>query len=98
MIKSSEGLIEQSGIGPDDPISPIIRRLKDVHGSLMIVGHLPHLDKLASKLLTGKTSREVVKLFPGSIAALAVENGKWSLQWVISPEVALALAPHTPSS
>jgi len=65
----------------------------------MIVGHLPHLGKLASKLLTGSASREIVKFSTGSVAALTREtDGGWCLEWLSAPMLAKRLTRTKKSS
>lgn len=86
-------------MGPDDSIRPVLRKIKKTRGDLMIVGHLPHLSKLASKLLTGSASREIVKFSTGSVAALTREiDGGWCLEWLSAPMLAKRLTRTTKKS
>lgn len=63
-------------------------RLAQTKGDVMIVGHLPHLSKLASLLLTGDKERELVAFQTGGIVCLERgENGQWSIQWMISRDL-----------
>lgn len=78
---------QKSGLGPSDPLAPIIRRLKRLRGDLMIVGHLPFLHKLTSKLLTGSVSREIVHFTTSTIAALTYEDAQWRVEWVLTPQL-----------
>jgi phosphohistidine phosphatase len=55
---------------------------------LMLVGHLPHLARLASLLLVGDPNREIVRFRPGAIARLERAERGWVLGWVITPEIA----------
>jgi len=46
----------------------------------MMVGHLPHMGKLAGHSLTGDESREVVTFRTVGIACLERdENGRWTI-------------------
>jgi len=54
----------------------------------LIVGHLPHLGKLAGQLLTGDDNGEVVAFKNGCIICLEKnESGQWTVQWMITPEI-----------
>src|SRR4051794_21304871 len=43
--------VQRRDLGPDDSIASAIGGIKKARGDLIIVGHLPHLEKLASILL-----------------------------------------------
>lgn len=61
--------------------------LAETTEDIMIVGHLPHLSKLAGHLLTGDESKEVVAFRMGGIVCLQKdEDGRWTVQWIITPE------------
>jgi len=85
----TERLVEQAGIGPEDSIRPILRRIKQARNQTMIVGHLPFLNELISKLISGKTSPELLKFSPSTVVALTNDEGKWVIAWVLSPDVAV---------
>jgi phosphohistidine phosphatase len=55
---------------------------------IMLVGHLPHLGRLASLLLAGDPERHVVSFRMAGVVCLERgENGNWSLKWMITPDV-----------
>jgi len=59
-------------------------RLAEIPGDLMLVGHLPHLDRLTSLLLYGS----VVSFRMGGVVALDGGDGRrWSLRWFLPPEL-----------
>lgn len=52
----------------------------------MLVGHLPHLSKLAGLLLAGDPERKVVGFRQGGVACMERdEAGGWSVAWVVTP-------------
>ena len=55
-----------------------------------LVGHLPHLSRLASLLLTGDPSTEPLAFCVGSRVRLDNEAGSWQVRWMITPEIASA--------
>jgi phosphohistidine phosphatase len=63
-------------------------RLGLMEADLMLVGHLPHLSKLASLLVCGDTIREVVKFRNAAVVCLGRnETGTWSVCWMLPPEL-----------
>ena len=59
-------LEEIAGLAPEDPVSPIAEMVTGTHLDLMLVGHLPHLDLLASQLVSG--TNDVAFNFPPAAA------------------------------
>lgn len=79
------------GLAPNDDISIIKEELISLRpGSLVIVGHLPHLSRLASNLLANDERRNVVHFPPAGMACLSDSGdngpGNWKLEWTITPE------------
>ena len=63
-------------------------RLSKTEKNIMLVGHLPHLSKLASHLLTGSMEKEIVQFKNAGIVCLnRNESGTWSIEWMIIPEI-----------
>ena len=57
----------------------------------LIVGHLPYLGRLASRLLASDPDRPLLTFHPGSMACLDKDaEGHWTLAWMVRPEL---LAP-----
>jgi phosphohistidine phosphatase len=54
---------------------------------VMLVGHLPHLERLASLLLCGDPEGDTVRFFNGGIVCLEGEERGWTLRWAISPSL-----------
>lgn len=64
------------------------RRLAQARENTIIVGHLPHLSKLTSILLTGDEAKEVVAFRMAGIVCLQRnETNQWVLKWLITPEI-----------
>ena len=82
------GIVEQEGIGPlDDPhkAKAIISQAEE---PCMIVGHLPHLKKLASLLILGEPEKEVVNFRMGGVVCLTKSGESWSIEWALVPLLA----------
>ena len=83
-----KGIAEREGLGPlDDPVKAehLVAQAK---GPVMIVGHLPHLSRLASLLVLGEVEKEVVRFRMGAVVCLARSGESWSIDWTLIPAFA----------
>lgn len=80
------GVEEVEGLAPlDDPrrFSELVESMQE---DVMVVGHLPHLARLAGLLLCGNAERRPVAFTMAGIVALERgEKGGWSVEWLITP-------------
>ena len=54
----------------------------------MLVGHLPHMAKLASLVLCGNTDKKVIDFEMGCIVCLSRDDDlSWSTDWIIKPKM-----------
>ena len=83
-----EGVRESVGLRPDD--DPVIAKaeLELSTVSLMLVGHLPHISRLASFLVAGNAEEELVQFAPATMLGLSYEDYRWEILWKITPETA----------
>jgi phosphohistidine phosphatase len=78
------------GLNPNDDVRPWAERISKETEDLMIVGHLPFLDKLASLLLCGDENARVIMFRYGAIVCLnQKEDRKWAVRWILTPEMAV---------
>ncbi|MEW6161870.1 MAG: phosphohistidine phosphatase SixA [Nitrospirota bacterium] len=92
-LKIARGVSETDGLAPLDDPGLWAERLEARTNPLMLVGHLPNLGRLASLLLCGDVEKNIIAFKMGGIVCLKRDvEGKWSLQWIITPEI---LASHT---
>jgi phosphohistidine phosphatase len=76
------------GLAPLDSPAIWAGRLAQQENDLMLVGHLPHLAKLAGLLLTGSDSGAPVEFQMGGVICLRRDAaGAWSVAWMIVPEI-----------
>jgi len=87
-LKPPGGVHEASGLGPLDDVALAAKGLSGAE-NVMLVGHLPFMERLVSYLITGSTDRIVVKFQNGGIVRLdrAPETGVWFLKWTLMPEI-----------
>ena len=89
-LKSSVAVEEYPGLHPMSDPREAAAFLEMTDESVMIVGHLPYLSRLASLLVTGDPDKEVVALPTGAVAALTQEDGAWRFRWLLTPKLARA--------
>jgi phosphohistidine phosphatase SixA len=54
----------------------------------MVVGHLPLLGKLVSRLVTGSKEPALVTFVPGAVVCLErSESGSWAVSWMVRREL-----------
>jgi len=88
-IKSTAGVVQHSGLGPDDPVRPIAKEIVAAPTDLAIVSHLPMVNLLASRLLVGKELAGLLGFATAAVACLERgDDGDWRLVWMVGPEVA----------
>jgi len=87
-VKISEAEITRDGLAPNDDVTQLKEELVSSQQDIMIVGHLPFVSKLASLLLTGSESADVVAFKQGGIVALSSsEDNHWQIEWMVIPEL-----------
>ncbi|HET7007463.1 MAG TPA: phosphohistidine phosphatase SixA [Candidatus Binatia bacterium] len=83
-----EGVRKISGLRPDDDPFIIKVQADQFAQSVLLVSHLPYLDRLASLMTTGNSGRSVIDFAPATLACLTRHPNRWKLNWSLS--VALA--------
>jgi phosphohistidine phosphatase len=85
-LSPARGIREISGLSPED--DPLVAKAEiETSGEgLMLVGHLPHLGRLAALLLVGNSEKKIVDFAPATMICLSRESGIWRLGWTLSPE------------
>ncbi len=76
---------EADGLRPMDDPDAWTERLEIMDMDTLLVGHLPHLPRLASALLLSDSGREILTFTPGTIVCLE-KTGGWRVKWMISPD------------
>jgi len=87
-LESRRGPEQAEGLKPLDDPSIWTKKLSDLQEDTVLVGHLPHLSRLASLLLTGESEAEIVAFQMTGIVCLGrADRGSWSLRWMVIPRV-----------
>lgn len=90
IIAKALGLSSQlgQGLNPNDDVRPWVERISKEAEDLMIVGHLPFLEKLASFLICGDEGSKAVLFRYSAILCLEKkEPGSWAVDRFLKPEM-----------
>jgi phosphohistidine phosphatase len=88
-LRPAPNLVERAGLGPNDDPGDARRFAEEASAPTMLVGHLPHLSRLASLLLVGDPAREVIAFRMGGIVCLSRREGRWRLSWALTPQITI---------
>ncbi|OPY74260.1 MAG: phosphohistidine phosphatase [Syntrophorhabdus sp. PtaU1.Bin050] len=86
-IKVGRGVYDTDGLLPNDDPSIWYERVQSLDEDIGLVGHLPHLAKLASLILAGDPEKVRVSFRMGGVVCLAKQEKAWSLEWMIIPDI-----------
>jgi phosphohistidine phosphatase len=79
--------VEQAdALAPNDDATIWVERLDAEADDLMLVGHLPHLARLAGLLLTGVSSHSVIRFQQGGLVGLQRADTVWVVLVVLPPQ------------
>lgn len=76
-----------TGMAPMDDIDEWVEKANQLTGDTMLVGHLPHLNKLASALLNGKKDKTCITFCNAGVVCLLRKDNNWSLLWTVIPDI-----------
>jgi phosphohistidine phosphatase len=74
-----------TGLRPEDDPSLAAAELAVAESPFMLVGHLPHLKRLASLLSRGHPEADVIDFAPATLACYVREGALWKLNWTLTP-------------
>ena len=90
IVASALGMSAQlgQGLNPNDDVRPWIERISKETKDLMIVGHLPFLEKLASFLVCRDEGSKAVLFRYSAILCLEMKQPeRWAVDWLLKPEM-----------
>lgn len=87
-LKPENGVVEINGIGPLDDVAAFKETLL-VEDNLMIVGHLPFMQRLVSYLIIGSIEPSVFQFQNGGIVCLDRQPDlqNWIIKWALMPNI-----------
>jgi phosphohistidine phosphatase len=81
------GVSEAPGLAPLDAPEIWSERIAPMDEDILLVGHLPHLGRLAALLMTGDKEKNVINFQMGSAVRLRrMAAAQWAVDWMIVPE------------
>lgn len=87
-LRPAHGIRQADGLAPGDDPARAEAEVQAASEPLMLVGHLPHLSRLASLLLVGDPGKDIIQFRNGGIVCLVKVEGCWLIQWILTPESA----------
>lgn len=72
-------------LSPNDDVSVLAKNLA-IENALYI-GHLPHLEKLVSYLVTGNKDQNIIKFQNSAIICLEKNNDQYHIRWYLTPDL-----------
>src|SRR5208283_5299266 len=79
-------LVMEPGLNPDDDVAAFAATLP-ARDNLMVVGHLPFMERLVSYLIIGTPEKPVIRFRNGGIVCLEYDRMKntWAIIWALTP-------------
>jgi len=85
-LKPPRGVSSTDGLAPLDDPGVWADRLTGLAEDVMLVGHLPHLARLAARLTCGDQEKTVVNFKMGGMVCLRrMEGNQWAVEWMLIP-------------
>jgi phosphohistidine phosphatase len=72
-------------MNPLDTVGKLPGEILASNKNIMIIGHLPFLQKLAGHILTGSEESEIIVFKNSGVVSLDYDE-KWKIDWLVSPE------------
>jgi phosphohistidine phosphatase len=87
-LKPDKGIQERNGLDPLDDVTALAEEI-DSTDNLMLVGHLPFMERLTSYLITGLVDKPVFKFQNGGIMCMDQDLGThfWIIKWSLMPKI-----------
>ncbi len=88
ILQPAGGIRERTGLQPTADVIPVARELNS-KDNLMLVGHLPFMERLTSFLITGTTEKAVFRFQNGGIVCLDIhpDTRTWVIKWALMPNI-----------
>ena len=84
------GIEETKDLAPNDNPKIWAKEVEGTDENIMLVGHMPHLAKLAAVLLCNDTDKLTIRFRNSGVVQLEKhDDNAWSIVWIITPELIL---------
>ncbi|HQA70484.1 MAG TPA: phosphohistidine phosphatase SixA [Deltaproteobacteria bacterium] len=87
-LKPGHDAMEVAGLGPSNSVEAFAGSINE-NDDIMVVGHLPFLERLCSYLVTGSPDERVVSFRSGTMVCLEKDpaRGAWVIRWTLRPDI-----------
>jgi phosphohistidine phosphatase len=85
------GLDGAEGLQPLDDPKIWADKLSETNSNVMLVGHLPHMSKLAATLVCNDPDRKVIDFINAGVVCIGTDDDgrkDWSVRWIMTPQIA----------
>lgn len=86
LLHPEQGLDERQGLAPKDDVRPVAASLEPA-SNLMLVGHLPFMERLLGQLVVADPERRLFKFQGGGIICLDRGEAGWQICWALMPRI-----------
>ena len=88
IVGSDKGVFSVEGMAPLDDVERFAENLRKVE-SLMLVGHLPFMERLSAFLITGQKEKPIFRFQNGGIVCLDQfqDTEAWAIKWALMPNI-----------
>ena len=85
-LEPEAGIIKGAGLAPLDDVADFAATMNNDE-DIMVVGHLPFMERLAAFLITGNQEKPVIRFQNSGIICLDTEDASepWHLRWALFP-------------
>ncbi len=80
-------VIEAEGLLPTDEPEFWHARLTGEQRPIMLVGHLPHIEELAKRLVSVRKDGGRIMFLPASVLCLEEVGGVFAIRWFVEPSI-----------
>lgn len=75
------------GIAPNDATDKLMQAVQKWDEDVIVVGHLPFMNRMVSRLVAGTEETGVVAFEPGCVVCLGQTENGWSIEWMTPPSL-----------
>lgn len=83
-LRCTSGVQPLSGLRPQDDPAIAKAELEAAENPIMLVGHLPHLNRLVALLLSGDAESQVLQFPPATMVCCSNDTSKWKISWMLT--------------
>jgi phosphohistidine phosphatase len=84
-LQFNSGVEQLSGLLPQDDPAVAKGELEAAASPIILVGHLPHLNRLIALLVSGDVESGAMELPPATMVCCSNDGSKWKISWMLTP-------------